>query len=422
MLARDCRWPRQIHHRQRGHVAGLDSAEFHPARVGIHELPRVVAADGGDPLGREAALDDQPRHERTVSIEVRLPGRALRWTLFLCERVGGVVGGQVIQLAVAERFEQHGPVGRSAQGRVHLHAAAVLVGDAGLIEEQMVRRDFAGDGQAPAAGFANQRQPLAHGVMAQFAPQLVLLDHLERELRGREFAGWRTSPLVRRFAAMLFEEHGILAVKADVRAPVLGQRPVELLERREIEVADTRPHIDFVRHGKRQRPRVGPDPRIERDLDRYVASFDQRLLRPIRRVVDRRGRIVRHVRHVHDAAMERRGRRGHKVFLVRLLAARIVAGMNVNVAHAGEDQAIVAELDVGSAEPRADLHDLLALDADLVRFNPFGADDLPGDDHGIPAQLPLFARQHTLQPVHGKLCACDQLASSRCASDRCIKR
>ena len=81
-----------------------------------------------------------------------------------------------------------------------------------------------------------------------------------------------------------------------------------------------------------------------------------------------------------------RGRRAvQKVFLVGLLAAHIVAGVDVDVAHAGKDQAVVAELEVGSAEPRADLHDPVSFDADLARASTLSVTDDPaGDDHGIP--------------------------------------
>src|SRR5690606_37057960 len=104
------------------------------------------------------------------------------------------------------------------------------------------------------------------------------------------------------------------------------------------------------------------------------------------RIIDRGGGVVGHVGDVnHSAVNGRRTRRG-EIFFVRLAAAHVVAGVDVDVPHSGEDQAVVAEGDVGRAEVLTDGDNLFPLDADLGIPLFFGTDKPAGDHHGGTAK------------------------------------
>ncbi len=265
IFAANCRRAGEVEHGQRGRVARLDPAESQVARlerrhVRVHELARVGAADGSHLLGRKTLLGDEPRHERAVRVEMRLPGGTFRPVGLFVSGVRGVIGRQVVERSVAERFEQGLPIGAAAERRVHLHPAAVLIGDLRGVEKEMVRRDFTRHFEAPLSRLTDQGQTFADRVMAQFASQVVLLDHLQRKPRGRNLAGRRTPPLVSRFATMGRQQDRVFAVKADVTAAIVRQRFIELAECRKEQVADARAHINLVRHGERQGRVPGPIP------------------------------------------------------------------------------------------------------------------------------------------------------------------
>lgn len=92
-------------------------------------------------------------------------------------------------------------------------------------------------------------------------------------------------------------------------------------------------------------------------------------------------RVVRHVGNVHDAAVN--GRRGcrAKILFMDFAFAHVIAGVDVNIAHAGEDEALVAELHVGPPELRTNFDDLCVLNADLTRRHPAGAYESAGNNH-----------------------------------------
>src|SRR5580704_4896487 len=105
------------------------------------------------------------------------------------------------------------------------------------------------------------------------------------------------------------------------------------------------------------------------------------LLGSVRRVVDRGGWVVRHVGDMHHSAVNRGCRGRAKILFISLPFTHVVAGVNVDIAHAGKDQAIVSKLDVRRAQMRPDLDNPLAFDADLPRHHAFGTDEAAGDDH-----------------------------------------
>ena len=67
--------------------------------------------------------------------------------LFL-DRVRRMVRGDVVDVASAQRLDHRQPVCRAAQRRIHLQPQPVVVREHRVIEEQMVRRDFARDPHA----------------------------------------------------------------------------------------------------------------------------------------------------------------------------------------------------------------------------------------------------------------------------------
>src|SRR5207249_4736639 len=91
-----------------------------------------------------------------------------------------------------------------------------------------------------------------------------------------------------------------------------------------------------------------------------------RLLGGIAGVIDRGRRVVRHIRDVHDAAVQRRRGDVGEGFLVHLLAGDVFAGVDVDIAHAGEDQAALAKDVCRVAKMDTDGGDDAAVDGDLA--------------------------------------------------------
>ena len=89
---------------------------------------------------------------------------------------------------------------------------------------------------------------------------------------------------------------------------------------------------------------------------------------------------------MHDAAVNRGRGGGAKILFVDLPLADVVAGMDVDVAHAGKDQAIVAELDLRTAQSRADLDNPFPLDADLARRHAVWIYEAAGDNHRLSSK------------------------------------
>ena len=296
-------------------------------------------------------------------------------------RVRGVIAGEIVERTVPQPLEHCPPVCSRAQRRIHLHQPAILAVDSALVEIKVMRRDFTGHLQSAPAGLADQRQPFPNRVVAQFAHEVVFLDHPERKPRGRDFTLRRPALLVRGGIPVSVEQNGIFTVEADRPPPVAGQRLVELIERGEEKVPDARPHVGLVRHRKRKRPRPGTDARIQSNRDRQVPALKVFPFGGVRRVVDGSGRVVRHVGQMHDPAVNR-GRGGcGEIFLVHILAAGVVAGVNVNIPHAGEDQAVIVEFAVGRSQPLADVDDLFPLNPQLPAEDLFGTHQPAGNDH-----------------------------------------
>src|SRR5688572_8131190 len=62
--------------------------------------------------------------------------------LLFFDGMGGVIRGEVVGGAVAQRFEHRGPVGGRTNRRIHLQPRAVLARDLLGIEVNMLRRHF----------------------------------------------------------------------------------------------------------------------------------------------------------------------------------------------------------------------------------------------------------------------------------------
>ena len=91
-------------------------------------------------------------------------------------------------------------------------------------------------------------------------------------------------------------------------------------------------------------------------------------------VVNRRVRVVGHVGDMDNTTVECGFAGRDKIFLVGFTAAGVVSGVDVNVAHARKNQAVVIEDNVGSSQLFSDLDDLGGLDPYLSRDNLFRAD------------------------------------------------
>ena len=77
-----------------------------------------------------------------------------------------MVGDDAVDGAVEDALAQRGGVVGGAQRRVHLEVRVVGVGDVVLAQEQVVRGDLAGDGQAVGLGGADEVEALARGDVA----------------------------------------------------------------------------------------------------------------------------------------------------------------------------------------------------------------------------------------------------------------
>src|SRR5262249_43072557 len=76
-----------------------------------------------------------------------------------------------------------------------------------------------------------------------------------------------------------------------------------------------------------------------------------------------------HIRDMDDAAVQGSGRGGGKRLLVHLLAGHIFAGVDVDIAHAGEDQAVVTEDVIGLPQIGPDGANRAVVDNDLAGAN-----------------------------------------------------
>src|SRR6266571_1080418 len=91
----------------------------------------------------------------------------------------------------------------------------------------------------------------------------MLLDHCQGKPSRTQLALGRSAQLVRSGPLVLLQQRGVLTVEADVAACVSGERPVQLLQRREKQLADAGPHVRLVRHVAAQRSSTEPDAGIQ---------------------------------------------------------------------------------------------------------------------------------------------------------------
>ena len=99
--------------------------------------------------------------------------------VLLVRRVRRVVGDHAVDGAVEKALAKGSRVVCGAQGRVHLEVGVVGVGDVVLAQEQVVRGDLAGDGQAVGLGGAHQVKTLAGGDVADVQRALGEADELD---------------------------------------------------------------------------------------------------------------------------------------------------------------------------------------------------------------------------------------------------
>ena len=90
-----------------------------------------------------------------------------------------VVGDDAVDRAVEHALAQSCGVGSRAQRRVHLEVRVVGVGDVVLAEEQVVRGDLAGHGQAVGLGGAHEVEALLRGDVADVQRALGKTDELD---------------------------------------------------------------------------------------------------------------------------------------------------------------------------------------------------------------------------------------------------
>ena len=107
-----------------------------------------------------------PKKEISHSQSGHAEGRQLELAVLLVLGVRRVVGDHAVDGAVEKALAKRGRVVGGAQGRVHLEVSVVGVGDVVLAQEQVVRGDLAGDGQAVGLGGAYQVKTLAGGDVA----------------------------------------------------------------------------------------------------------------------------------------------------------------------------------------------------------------------------------------------------------------
>ena len=145
-----------------------------------HKTPGIIGADTSDVLRHEVVFAHEPGGESAIGVEQRHPAGAGR---LLSKRMGRVVGRDVIDITLAQRFDERQTIFARAQRRIHLQSHAIRVVQHRSVEEQMMRRHLAGDAHASSLGGDDPLQSFARGVMAQLALQRVCFDQVQRKLR-----------------------------------------------------------------------------------------------------------------------------------------------------------------------------------------------------------------------------------------------
>ncbi len=181
-------------------------------------------------------------------------------------------------------------------------------------------------------------QAFAGGVVAELALETVSFDQMKSEGGGGDLGAGGAALFVGGLAAGGFEDLRIFAVEADIAAAVAGDDGFQLRLRGKEEVADAGTHVDLVGHVPLERLREWPDAGVKGDV--YVAGGGELFFCGVTGVVDRGDRVVGHVDDLSDAAVDRGGRSGAEVLFIGLRAARVLAGVDVDVAEAGEDEAV----------------------------------------------------------------------------------
>ena len=163
---------------------------------------------------------------------------------------------------------------------------------------------------------------------------------------------------------MGFQDLWIFTVETYIPAPVVRDGSLKLLLRAKEQVSNRWPHERFVRHVPFQRLRLGTYTGVERDVDRRLLG--EKLFRGILFIIDWSDWVIRHVRNMNHTAVNCSVGVGYKVFLVALRAADIFAGMNMQIAEPGEDDAPVCR-EIASSLYRANVFDQTRRSIDFDR-------------------------------------------------------